>query len=112
MTAFSDLSQTTRMDIRRKVCDLGGEIGEYHGDGVTVRLARGFTSEIETVFQTIGFVSQDQWYFPLGSDKTPEILRWDGSYPRSKGFTCTAFFVQGYRIGAGSTSGLAPLFTP
>jgi hypothetical protein len=84
---FSELPHGERMALRDVITDrAGGDVQGYDGGGVLVAMPRdraGFLGIVRAAgFEVLGA----EWCFPLGSDRAPDNMRHDGSYPGSRGF--------------------------
>ena len=83
---FVDLPAQARLDIRRKLSSINVSIINYSGNGIMVTLPRGNFAATQESIRDLGLEPGDMHYFPLGTDKVPEIMRHDGRYPGSRGF--------------------------
>jgi len=92
---FCDLPNEYRMKVRGIVEDHGGHVEGYFGGYLLVALARKRWVAMEADLAEAGIVPAENGrsYFPLGTDKPPGNLRWDGNYPGSKGFWCYCHYV-------------------
>lgn len=91
---FSDLPDEKRMDVLRALDSLGCASKGYDGDSILVAFPRGgFCDALNKLRDfDLSLQNDEVWYFPLGSDNPPEIMRHDGRYPNSRGFWCYGRF--------------------
>ena len=92
---FCDLPHDVRMDFRRAIDSAGGHVEGYHENLSVQVLMPNPCGPFLDAMKAAGLeiIQGSMFFFPLGSDRYPDSLRHDGSYPGSKGFTLSARFV-------------------
>lgn len=90
---FVDRPHADRMAAINALDAIGPCTFSYTGAGITVTVPRGGYLAIKDWAIAHNLDARDWFLFPLGSDRVPEIMRHDGSYPGSRGFHLYAHFI-------------------
>ena len=94
-TAFYEFPNALRMAFLDRLDAICPETTwNYTGDGISIDIPRGYSADIRTLATRYGLREISAWYFPLGSDNPPALMRWDASYLGSRGFRYTVHFAQ------------------
>lgn len=92
MTMISDLPHDVRFMRRLEVEQDGSGVEGYNRQYIQAVLPNPPWPTIRRL-AAAGWALKDLFFFPLGTDKYPDHLRHDGSYPGSRGFTMHANLV-------------------
>ena len=100
MSAFMDLPDTRRFELRLALESAGADCAGYN-DGFQLAIKRGHFSEVQAKAHELGLTldGDSLQYFPLGSDNPPEEFRhWCHPYTAERGHAPGFWLYATYRL--------------